>query len=299
MQLTVTVPATSANLGPGFDAVGIALALHNRFTFSDSGDGLTIDVRGEGQERIYRDERNLVVVAMERVFEVVGSRPKNLTILIENNVPAASGMGSSSTAIIGGMLGANGLTGNQLSHSQILDLAAQLEGHPDNVMPALLGGLAVGVLEDGVVTGERFALPDYRVVIVLPKYDTMTKAARAILPTTVTLADAVANIGRTALLIQALQLRHFEKLRTAMQDRLHQPYRVPAIPGMEAAFAAAYGAGAAGVAMSGAGPSLLAIAETGHEQIAQAAQATFTVAGVASRSWILDVDQCGANVVMH
>ncbi len=296
MQLKITVPATSANLGPGFDAIGVALTLRNRFTFSDQGDGLTIDVQGEGAERIYRDERNLVVVAAERIFEIVGQRPQALSILIENDVPAASGMGSSSTAIIGGMLGANGLTGNQLSRSQILNLAAQLEEHPDNVMPALLGGLAVGVLEDGIVTGERFALPDYKVVIVLPKHDTMTKEARAILPQTVSLADAVANIGRTALLIQALQLRHFDKLRTAMQDRLHQPYRIPAIPGMEAAFAAAYEAGAAGVAMSGAGPSLIAFAANGHNAIADAAQAAFTTAGITSRKWILDVDTQGAIV---
>lgn len=297
MQLKVTVPATSANLGPGFDAIGVALTLRNRFTFSDQGDGLTIDVVGEGAECIYRDGRNLVVIAAERIFEIVGRRPQNLSILIENDVPAASGMGSSSTAIIGGMLGANALTGNQLSRSEILNLAAQLETHPDNVMPALLGGLAVGVLEDGVVTGERFALPDYKVVIVLPQHDTMTTEARAILPKMVSMQDAVANIGRTALLIQALQLRHFDKLSTAMQDRLHQPYRVPAIPGMSAAFAAAYDSGAAGVAMSGAGPSLIAFAESGHADIAAAAQAAFTAANVASRQWILDVDTEGAVVL--
>lgn len=297
MQLKVTVPATSANLGPGFDAIGVALTLRNEFTFSDEGDvPLSIDVNGEGEERIYRDERNLVVVAAERIFDLVGQRPKNLSIQIANDVPAASGMGSSSTAIIGGMLGANELTDSQLSRSQILNLAAQLEGHPDNVMPALLGGLAVGVLEDGIVTGERFALPDYKVVIVLPKHDTMTKEARAILPQMVSLGDAVANIGRTALLIQALQLRHFDKLRTAMQDRLHQPYRVPAIPGMTAAFAAAYDAGAAGVAMSGAGPSLIAFAENDHAAIATAAQAAFTEAGIPSRQWVLDVDTLGAVV---
>ncbi len=295
MQLKITVPATSANLGPGFDAIGVALTLRNSFTFSDEeSEPLSIEVKGEGAERIHRDEQNLVVIAAECVFELVGQRPSNLSILIENDVPAASGMGSSSTAIVGGMLGANGLTGNQLSRGQILDLAAQLEGHPDNVMPALLGGLAVGVLENGMVTGERFALPDYKVVIVLPQHETMTKEARAILPQMVTLGDAVANIGRTALLIQALQLRHFNKLRTAMQDRLHQPYRVPAIPGMAAAFAAAYDAGAAGVAMSGAGPSLIAFSENNHATIAAAAQAAFTAAGISSRQWILDVDQRGA-----
>lgn len=296
MQVTVSVPATSANLGPGFDAVGIALQLHNRFTFAECDDDLQISVSGEGQSIITCDESNLVYQVATGLFETVDFRPKGLLIHIDNSVPAASGMGSSSTAIVGGLLGANALAGYPLDEADLLQKACQIEGHPDNVMPALLGGFTLGVLDGDKVVAERIELPPMKVVIVLPDFPTLTKEARAILPSAIPMADAIHNLSRTALLTQAFARADFTHLRIAMQDRMHQPYRVPLIPGFAEAMAAAYDAGALGVAQSGAGPSMIAIADDDHGAIAAAIVAAFAAHGLEARSWVLDVDNAGAQI---
>ncbi|MDX1412649.1 MAG: homoserine kinase [Candidatus Promineifilaceae bacterium] len=293
-QVTVSIPATSANLGPGFDCLGLALDLRHVVTFSNRSDrGLKISAQGEDAEKIPLDSSNLVYQACEIIFRRCGNRPTGLTIHQDNNIPIGSGLGSSSSAILAGLFGANVLSGNHLSASEILQIATDLEGHPDNVAPAVYGGLVLGVQGPSGLIVDQIEVPPLRVAIVLPDYELLTIDARAALPVEVPLNDAIFNSSRLGLLIRALQAADYKKLKIAMQDRLHQPYRVPLIPGMKEAFDASKAAGAAGVALSGAGPSLLAFAPEGLEAIADAAAASFQKAGLSSRIWLLSIDTSG------
>jgi len=306
MKVQVTIPATTANLGPGFDCLGLALDLTNTVTFTavdatavaSTAVPLTITATGEGAAELPRDEGNLVLRAAERVFDVVGKRTANLHIHQHNNIPVSSGLGSSAAAVLGGMLAANGLLGSPLSRDDVLQLAIEMEGHPDNVAPALYGGLVLSVRDAAGWHVEPIAMPLLQVVYVLPDFDFPTAAARAALPTQVSLADAVFNAGRVGLLVRALAAADYDLLAVAMQDRLHQPYRIPLVPGLAGALAAARTAGAVGAAISGAGPSVVAFAATGHEEIAAAITAAFTEAGLTSRTWILPVAQHGADVCL-
>ena len=296
-MVTVSVPATSANLGPGFDSLGLALTLYNDVTFTGyEGDGraeLTISVLGVDANKVATDESNLVYQSAMAIFEKAGKRPFSLNINQINRIPVGSGLGSSSTAVLAGMLGANALLGKPFTDAEILAFAVAEEGHPDNVAPALYGGLVLGVMGDGALHIEPFEMPVLTAVVVLPTFNLLTTEARAALPTSVPFADAIFNAARTPLLIHALQTGDYDKLAIAMQDRLHQPYRQPLIPGMEAAFAAAYAAGARGVAISGAGPSIIAFAPEGHAEIVARVTGVFADAGLASRNWILPINTRG------
>lgn len=297
-QVTITIPATSANLGPGFDCLGLALALVNHITFTavpptPSTPPLTITVSGVDAHKVATDKSNLVYQCAHIIFDKVGQRPSPLHIHQENNIPVGSGLGSSSTAVLGGMVAANELVGRPFTPAQILQFAAEKEGHPDNVAPALYGGLVLGVAHETGLHVERFALPELQAVVVLPDFHLLTSEARAALPAQVSRQDAIFNAARTPLVIRALQTADYDLLRIAMQDRLHQPYRIPLIRGMAQAFAAAQAAGAKGVALSGAGPSLIAFAPDGHERIAAAVTAVFAQHGLASRVWVLAVDNQG------
>ncbi|NJN53750.1 MAG: homoserine kinase [Anaerolineae bacterium] len=204
--------------------------------------------------------------------------------------------GSSSTAVLGGMLAANEWLARPFTSAQILQFAAAREGHPDNVAPALYGGLVLGVTHENGLHIEQLELPELRVVVVLPDFPLLTSEARAALPTQVPFHDAIFNAAHTPLVIRALQTADYDLLTIAMQDHLHQPYRIPLIPGMAQAFAAAQEAGAKGVALSGAGPSLIAFAPDGHEAIGEAVTAVFAKAGLSSRTWLLDVNTTGSSI---
>ncbi len=297
-KVTVTVAATTANLGPGFDCLGLALGLHNRVAFSEIDSGLSVIVRGEGADKIPTDDDNLVVQSAVRLFDHIGRRPSGLKVVQENEIPVGSGLGSSASAVLAGLLGANGLMGQPLSQSEILTLAVEIEGHPDNVAPALYGGLILSLAENGRFLIEPIQIPDMEVVIILPDFNLPTTEARAALPKQVSLADAIFNAGRMGLLVRALADGDYGRLASAMQDRLHQPYRLPLIPGMREAFSAVRQAGAAAVALSGAGPSLVAFGRDNHEAIAQSAEGAFSEAGLASRSWVLAVDRAGSQTAL-
>ena len=219
--------------------------------------------------------------------------PPGLSIHQENEIPIASGLGSSSSAVLAGLFGANELAGAPLAREDVLQIATDLEGHPDNVAPAVYGGLVLGVQHTNGLWVERFPVPPMQVLVVLPDFELLTETARAVLPTQVPLADAIFNSSRIGLLIHALQTADYERLSVAMQDRLHQPYRIPIIPGMAEAMQAAYDAGAAAVALSGAGPSLIAFAAGEYEQISSAAVEAFKHAGASSRQWQLTLDNSG------
>lgn len=296
-QVTVSVPATSANLGPGYDCLGIALNLRHHVTIEAlSKPGLHITASGEDTHLIPNNETNLVYRSMRLTFQRLGGEPAGLRIHQENEIPIASGLGSSSSAVLAGIFGANELAGSPLSREEVLQMATDLEGHPDNVAPAVYGGLVLGVQSEEGLIVERIPVPSLEVVVVLPDFVLLTEDARAALPTDVPLTDAIYNSSRVGLLIHALQTADYERLSAAMQDRLHQPYRIPLITGMAEAMRAAREAGAAGVALSGAGPSMIAFAEKGHEAIGKAAAAAFTSAGLNTRQWKLQVDKNGAQI---
>lgn len=297
-QVNITVPATTANLGPGFDCLGLALGLYNQVEFTETANGLSIIVQGEGNGKIPADSSNLIIQSAERLFNHIGRHPTGLKIIQQNNIPAGSGLGSSASAVLAGLLGANALMNDPLSPSEILTLAVEIEGHPDNVAPALYGGLVLSFKENGRLLIESIPIPDMQVVIVLPDFNLPTAQARAALPKHIPMADAVFNIGRMALLIRALSGGDYDRMASAMVDRLHQPYRLPLIPGMTQAFSAVLKAGASAVALSGAGPSLIAFAPENHKTIAQAAKEAFTQAGLSSRHWLLPVDRTGSQTTL-
>jgi homoserine kinase len=308
-DVTVRVPATSANLGPGYDCLGIALTLYNtaRLTAGDEwgpqppdSSAITITAKGVDAPKIPLDPGNLVYQSAALVFARAGRWPQRLALHLDGEIPVGSGLGSSSAAVVAGLLAANALTGDRLSQTTLLEMAAEIEGHPDNVAPAILGGLVLGIMpgeaSDHLLL-ESLPVPPLRAVVVLPDFHFPTAAARAVVPQTISRADAIHNAGRMGLLVHALTHGDYGYLSTAMDDRLHQPYRLPLIPGAADALAAAYNAGAAGVALSGAGPSLIAFAPDAHEPIAAAMTAAFGRAGLAARHWIVQVEPQGARVL--
>lgn len=293
----ITIPATSANLGPGFDCLGLALGLYNHIEMATAVSlTFSISISGEGAMQLPEDETNLVWQAANALWQQAGQRPSGLHVRLHNEIPVGSGLGSSATAILGGMLAANALIGSPLSAAEVLRLAIAYEGHPDNVAPAMSGGLVLSVQDGDDWLLEAVPVPALQVVYVLPEFDLPTQQARAVLPTAVSRSDAIFNAARVGLLLRALSTADFARLAVAMQDRLHQPYRIPLVPGLARAMEAAVAAGAAGVALSGAGPSLIAFAPANHAAIAQATTGAFAAAGLHSRAWVLPVAATGATV---
>ena len=296
MRVKVTVPATSANLGSGFDVLGLALELYNEIEAVSIPEGLVVTVEGEGADTLPRDGSNLVVQTMNMVFERAGSSPPGLRVHCQNRIPLGRGLGSSAAAIVGGLLAANHLIGEPYDREQLMVMAAEREGHPDNVVPAFLGGLVVSVPHAGKVEHVRIN-PSFglNILLVVPDFQVPTAFARKVLPSMVPLDDAVFNIGRVALFITGISSGEHAHLAMAMDDRLHQNYRAELVPGMAEAIAAAHEAGAAGVALSGAGPSLLAfVSERVEAEVADAMQAAFSRAGVKTEAQVVMADLFGA-----
>jgi homoserine kinase len=297
-HVRVLIPASTANLGPGFDCLGLALSLHNtvEFTALGPGEGLQVEVEGEGAGRLATDAGNLIVRAANAVWEATGHAPTGVRVKAGNGIPLGSGLGSSAAATVGGLAAANALLDNPLPRSALLRLARQIEGHPDNAAAALFGGLTMVSAVGEELMCESLEVPPMTVAIALPNVRLSTREARDALPLHVPLSDAVFNIGRTAFVVRALQKGDFAMLGWAMTDRLHQPYRRKLIPGFDAAVQAARTAGAAAVALSGAGPSLAAFAPDKHWEIANAMKAAFEANGVSCRTFVLPVDRQGVQI---
>ena len=280
-MLKITVPASSANLGAGFDALGLALTLYNR-VWMEEADGCRIETTDGAAVPL--DESNMIYHTARLLYARCG-RPFR-------------GLGSSSACLVAGLLGANTLLGSPLSREDICDLATELEGHPDNVAPALLGGLVTSVMDGGRVHTVSVPVTErIRFALFIPDFELKTEVARAALPDRVSREDAVYNLSRAALMTAALFSGRLDNLRVAVQDRLHQPYRFPMIPGAEPIFYTAYELGAYGVAVSGAGPSLLAIVDREAEGFAAQALDRLRQAGL--KGWdvrLLDCDAGGARV---
>ncbi len=287
----VRVPATSANLGPGFDALGLALALYDDVVVKVTDSGLAVDVAGEGADDVTRDRRNLVVRAVRATFDALGGQPRGLEVVCANRIPHGRGLGSSAAAIVAGVTAARNLVLGGLPDADALAIATELEGHPDNVAACLYGGLTIA-WRDGTVGAAQVPLhADVVPVVFVPGAKSSTAKARKLLPDTVPHADAALSSGRAALLVEALSRRP-DLLLPATYDVLHQPYRAEAMPRTAALVAALRGAGVAAV-VSGAGPSVLALAAGPAEAAAVEAHPT-------GRGWTvhrLAVDQAGAQVL--
>ncbi len=296
MVTVVTVPATTANLGPGFDCLGAALTLTNRFTFSVS-DRPYVVVHGAEAAGVASSPDNLAYRAYCRLYEHLGREAPPVYLEIELGVPLARGLGSSATAIIGGLVGANRLAGFPLSHAEVLQLAIALEGHPDNVVPALLGGCRLAVQGQEWHWIEIPWDADVVPIVAIPNFELATETARQVLPTTCSYADAIFNISHLGALLRGLETGQREWLQVALADRLHQPYRESLIKGYAELQQAAVAAGAYGLVISGAGPTLLALGDpVSAPTIAKALQDTWATLGVQARVEVLAVQQEGTTV---
>jgi homoserine kinase len=303
MKIRVKVPATTANLGPGFDALGLALNLWNEAEFACTDDNkISLTVNGEGEGKIPTNADNAIAEAALQIYDLVGKSCQGLHIDCINRVPLGSGMGSSSAAMLSGMLGANALLGNPLTDEEILKLAIETEGHPDNVAPAMLGGLVASIVYENRVISMRLPARanhgSIHATVALPDFDFPTKQARAILPKQVERKDAIYNISRAVLVTEALRTGNLDLLGIAMKDSLHQPYRLPLIPGAIAALEAGKKAGAAAVALSGAGPGLIAFSSKAESGIGSAMKRAFESAGLSARVFELETSYEGAEVTI-
>ena len=290
--VTVEVPATSANLGPGFDCLGLAVDLHDSLTGEVVDSGLRVDLEGEGADVLPRDERHLVVVAMRSAFEALGVRPPGLVLRAVNRIPQSRGLGSSSAAIVGGLALARALVGGgeeSLDDAALLRLATRIEGHPDNVAPALLGGFVVSGHDGADTWGVRAPVaPEVSAVAFVPPNAVSTEVARGLLPGEVPHAAAAANSGRTALLVAALG-GATDQLFRATEDFLHQEFRAPAMPESLALVRSLRAAGLAAV-VSGAGPTVLVLTDEGAGGLLDQCPAGWT-------AYPLEVDHTGVRTV--
>lgn len=268
-MIKIRVPATSANLGPGFDCMGLALDIWNEITFEPA-ERITYQVAGEGEEKFNKGARNLLTKAFVRLHQICGRKAGGTAIRSRNEIFVSSGLGSSAAAIVGGLFGANEMLGNPLDKNALLGIATEMEGHPDNVAPALFGGLVVSVMTREEIITRHYEIPDLTILIVKPQIEWLTKTARAVLPKSVSRADAIFNIGRAVAVVDALRCGDLDLLQKVMDDRIHQAYRLRHISGSAAAYKTAKQFGAA--ALSGAGPSIIvfvssADAETARKKI--------------------------------
>lgn len=295
-MISVRVPATSANLGPGYDAVGLALSLSMRIGL-DRSPHPEIEIRGTGADLIPRGPEHPAYRAARFVAELVGESDAQFRLVQENSIPPTRGLGGSAAALVGGAVAANDLFGGQIAAPDLLNIVCELDGHPDNAAPALLGGLVIGTLTPVGVSAVRLEPKDLKVVVAVPDFTVSTTAARRALPQQVPHRDAVFNVGRSGLLLGALATGEYHLLRVAMQDRLHQPYRSHLIPGLADVIEAALANGAYGACLSGSGPTVLAFApERSAPAIVAAVQAAFEEREVQTEAWALDVDLVGARV---
>ncbi|CAI5742975.1 unnamed protein product [Hyaloperonospora brassicae] len=324
-SVVVRVPATTANMGPGFDTIGMALDIWTEISVEVAaplaGDAsnlrrVTLTNEGEGASELPRDETNLVIVGLKAAFRAAGEEmPRHVKVHCKNRIPFARGLGSSSAGIVGGIIAGLALAGMRLpvqGREELLQIASEIEGHPDNVAPAIYGGLQLGIFADNRWYSSRVQIPDgLQCVVFIPDTTGPTSVARAILPPNVSRQDAVFNIGRTAIFVNAFRSGNLDELRFATQDMLHQPQRGAAqYPHLEPLINAALGAGAHGCFLSGAGPTVLAItsgragdiftqqlAERQENKVANAMREAAAAMGVSGCVFITNPDHRGAFIV--
>lgn len=274
MKVSVKVPATTANLGPGFDCMGMALPIYNTVTIEETvlpGTGVEINVIAENQstdefslEHIPMDENSIIYKAAELLYNSIGQTPTELKITIHSQIPIARGLGSSASVIVGGLIAANELLGRPADEAALLSIATEVEGHPDNVTPAIVGGLTITSSEDdGSIVYRKLDWPeDWNITICIPEYELATDISRSVLPKEVPMQDAVYNAQRMGMFVQAVHTKDSALMKLALKDRLHQPYRMKLVPGLEKiAEKLKHEENVLGCVLSGAGPSILIISE--------------------------------------
>jgi len=296
MKFTIKVPATSANLGPGFDTLGLALDLWNETTVTPA-DGFSVQVSGEGADRLSSGKHNLIIRAAQKLADRADKTLPPFHAECVNRIPLSSGLGSSAAAILTGLLAGNALLENPLLKEEILDLAAEMDGHADNVAPALMGGLVVSTLQKKKVIARQIPVGmDVHITIALPDFYLPTKQARAALPRKISMKNAIHNISRTVLVTEAFRTGDLNLLGDAMADTMHQPYRLKLIPGAKSVMDAAKEVGASAVALSGAGPSVIAFSSKADPGIGESMKRAFVEAGLDSRVYQLRINRNGTDV---
>ena len=292
-MIKIRIPASTANLGSGFDSLGIALDLYNyvEIDFSDR-----CEISSKDGSEIPTGENNLIYVSAKKVFEKAGKNFTGLKIIEENNVPFARGLGSSSACIIGGVFGANELIGKPFSKDRLLDIAAEIEGHPDNVSPALLGGLTVNVMEGNRVHYVKSEIPEELVFAAfVPPFELKTEDARKVMPKEVSMKDAVYNLSRSSLAAASFLSGKYENLKIAFEDKLHQPYRLPLIPGGFEIIEKSYEKGALAAYISGAGSTMMGIFDCGKQKANEIAKEILSSGNFEGwKYYILNADNSGA-----
>lgn len=297
--LHVVVPATTANIGSGFDVLGLALSLYNEASYwpdeHTAFSEVTLTAEGEGVQEMPYDRRNVVLKAMEETARFLGKALPGGTIHLVNRIPFARGLGSSSAAIVCGVGLANLYFGKPLGKTDMLSLAAQIEGHPDNVAPAVLGGFVISMMDEHDVRGEKVAVAaDWQAVVAIPDFELLTEKARAVLPQAYSRAYAVHNVSAVSFLLAAFFQKNPAYLRLGLEDRIHVPYRLALIPGADEVMARAEAAGAFGATISGSGPTMVAfVSREKAREVGRAMQGGFSSAGIQSRIEILDFDDQG------
>jgi homoserine kinase len=296
-MIRVRVPATIANFGPAFDAIGVAVTLYNTVEL-ERATSPQVEIHGEGHEWIPPDASNLTYRAAAAVADQLG-KSGAFHLRCVNGIPVGRGLGSSAAAIVGGIVAANTSFDHQLGADDLLQLAWRIEGHPDNVAAALEGGVVLTCLNDGRVSSTRIApVWSAALVIAVPEFMVPTDRARAVLPDRVPLRDAVANLSRASRLLTAMLTGSVDLLPLAMEDTLHQPYRRTLVPGMDQVFAAARSAGAYGVALCGSGPSIVAVTPPGvAERVGDEMVEAFRRSGARAKALRVDIDRTGAQTV--
>ncbi|RAI10620.1 MAG: homoserine kinase [Candidatus Melainabacteria bacterium] len=312
MKVSYRVPATTANLGPGFDCLGLALPIYNIITIEETvmpSTGIEVNVMKDFEnaelieelDSIPNDKDNIVYKAVEILYNLVGQDPSEIKINIKSSIPIAKGLGSSASVIVGGLMAANDLLGNPADEAALLSIATEAEGHPDNVVPAILGGLVMSSMEDdGSVIYRRLDWPeDWHITVCIPDFELATNISRSVLPEKVPMEDAKFNARRLAMLIHAIDTVDAKLMKSALEDKLHQPYREKLIPGFkEIKEALKHEENVLGTVISGAGPSIVIISQKNNlEKIYQTVKEIWDNMNVHCDIRTLTVEKCGASKV--
>lgn len=297
-MIRIDVPATSANLGSGFDSLGIALTMHNKVWMEEWDE---IDIKSVDDTVIPTDESNLIYWAAHHLYSQCGKKLPGLKIRQENNIPMARGLGSSSACIVAGILGANRLLGSPFTQSELINLAAKIEGHPDNTSPAISGGLVASAIEGervysvSVPVSEKIAF-----AVMIPPFELKTEKARKVLPDLYSRQDAVYNLSRSGLMTASLFSGNLENLRVAVQDKIHQPYRSGLIENYDNVFRMSYELGSLGTYVSGAGPTIISMVDASDKGFAESMASHLERKGIMDwRVLLLHADPDGAKIVIE
>lgn len=301
-KVKVKIPATVANIGSGFDCMGVAIKIYNEIEVEVTEKEGSILILGEGQKELKRNRENIIIKAMRRVFSRTGYKNKNrnFKIISKNNIPIERGLGSSASAIVGGVIAGNLFSGEKIDNGELLNISVEIEGHPDNIIPAFFGGLCVSYSVNHNIRYVKIEMPsELKAVLCIPDFRVKTSIARKILPRNVPIRDAVYNSSRTALMVYSILRRDYRLLAESMKDKLHQDYRKKLIPGMEDVIKSALEEGALGCALSGSGPTIFAISKGDKkmaEKIGTGMSKVFEKRNIKNRIVITEFDNGGIKI---